>query len=59
MSVPNDGQTLVAAWEAYVPQDPEDNIFDRYWLLENLRGGESFEEQHGRAIFSALLRGGR
>lgn len=54
MADPNDGQPLVAAWEAYVPQDPEDNIFDRYWLLENLRGGEAFEEQHGRAIFSAL-----
>jgi len=52
--VPNDGQVVAAAWEAYVNQDPADNIFDRYWLLENLRQGDSFEEQHGRAIFSAL-----
>jgi len=54
MSAPNDGQLVTAAWEAYVNQDPEDNVFDRYWLLENLRQGEAFEEQHGRAIFSSL-----
>jgi len=54
MAAPNDGQTVAAAWEAYVAQDPVDNIFDRYWLLENLRQGESFEEQHGRAIFAEL-----
>tara|TARA_R110000824_G_scaffold271377_3_gene459918 strand:- start:309 stop:1277 length:969 start_codon:yes stop_codon:yes gene_type:complete len=54
MANPNDGQLITEAWEAYVNQDPMDNIFDRYWLLENLRKGESFEEQHGRAIFTAL-----
>ena len=50
MAAPNDGQLVAAAWEAYVTPDPEDNIFDRYWLLENLREGDAFEKQHGREI---------
>ncbi len=54
MAAPNDGQTVAAAWEAYVAQDPVDNIFDRYWLLENLRQGESFTEEHGRAVFTEV-----
>jgi hypothetical protein len=54
MAAPNDGQLVASAWEAYVTSKPEDNIFDRYWLLENLREGESFEEQHGRSIFASL-----
>ena len=50
MAVPNQGQTVAAAWEAYVNQDPTDNIFQRHWLLENLRQNGSFEKQTGRNI---------
>lgn len=42
------------AWEAYVSPDPVDNIFSRYWLLEQMKLGEAFEEQHGRAIMAEL-----
>ncbi len=50
MAAPNQGQTVAAAWEAYVNQDPTDNIFQRHWLLENLRQNGSFEKQTGRNI---------
>lgn len=54
MPEPNDGQLIAAAWEAYVSQDPEDNIFARYWLLENLKEGKAFDKQNGRAIFHTI-----
>ena len=54
MPEPNDGQLIAASWEAYVSHDPEDNIFDRYWLLENLKQGKSFEKQNGRSIFETI-----
>lgn len=44
------GQNVAAAWEAYVNQDPVDNIFTRHWLLENLRQNGSFEKQNGTVI---------
>jgi hypothetical protein len=44
------GQNVAAAWEAYVNQDPEDNIFQRHWLLEQLRSNGSFEKQNGTVI---------
>lgn len=54
MPEPNDGQLIAASWEAYVSHEPEDNIFDRYWLLENLKEGKAFEKQNGRAIFHTI-----
>lgn len=54
MPVPNDGQLVAAAWEDYVKQQPEDNIFDRYWLLENLRGGDSFRKGAGDPITGTI-----
>jgi hypothetical protein len=48
------GQNVSAAWEAYVPQNPVDNIFTRHWLLENIRENGSFEEQHGTVIRANL-----
>jgi hypothetical protein len=54
MPEPNDGQLIASSWEAYVSHEPEDNIFDRYWLLENLKQGKSFEKQNGRAIFHTI-----
>lgn len=44
------GQNVSAAWEAYVGTDPEDNIFTRHWLLEQLRANGSFEKQNGVVI---------
>lgn len=50
MAEPNRGEAVARAWEAYVPADPTDNIFDRYWLLEQLRANGSFEKQNGSVI---------
>jgi hypothetical protein len=48
------GQNVAAAWEAYVNTDPEDNIFARHWLLEQLRANGSFEKQNGVVIRANL-----
>jgi len=50
MSAINSGQNVAAAWEAYVGTDPTDNIFQRHWLLEQLRANGSFEKQNGTVI---------
>ena len=50
----NAGQNAAAAWQAYVPADPTDNIFKRHQLLEWMRAGASFEEQHGDVIRANL-----
>jgi hypothetical protein len=41
MGVPNKGQLIAAAWEDYVKTDPQDQIFQYFWLLENLKVGDS------------------
>ncbi len=46
----NSGQNVSAAWEAYVPLDPTDNIFQRHFLLEQLRANGSFEKQNGTVV---------
>lgn len=46
----NSGQNVAAAWEAYVGLDPTDNIFQRHWLLEQLRANGSFEKDNGTVI---------
>ncbi len=43
------GQNASAAWEAYVNEKPEDNVFPRHMILEQMRDG-AFEEQHGSVI---------
>lgn len=50
MSAINAGQNASAAWQAYVGTDPVDNIFQRHWLLEQLRANGSFEKQNGDVI---------
>lgn len=50
MATINSGQNVAAAWEAYVNQDPVDNVFARHWLLEQLRANGSFEKQNGVVI---------
>jgi len=44
------GEAVARAWEAYVPLDPVDNIYDRYWLMEQLRANGGFEKQNGSVI---------
>jgi hypothetical protein len=48
------GQNVSAAWEAYVPLDPVDNIFQRHWLLEMLRSNGSFKKENGTVIRANL-----
>jgi hypothetical protein len=47
---PNVGQLLAEAWEDYVKTDPQDQIFNYFWLLENLRVGDSFQKGAGNPI---------
>lgn len=54
MAVVNKGQLVAAAWEDYVKQDPTDNVFPRFWLLENLREGESFRKGAGDPITGTI-----
>jgi len=49
-----DAQLVAAAWEDYVSQDPADVIFDRYWLLENLKAGTSFKKGAGDPITGTI-----
>lgn len=50
----NVGQTIAAAWEDYVAQDPADEIFNYFWLLENLRQGDSFRKGAGNPITGTI-----
>jgi hypothetical protein len=54
MSVPNRGQLVAAAWEDYVKTEPADQIFQYFWLLENLRVGESFRKGGGDPITGTI-----
>jgi hypothetical protein len=54
LAAPNDGQTVAAAWEDYVKQDPTDNIFPRFWLLENIRVGDGFRKGAGDPITGTI-----
>lgn len=54
MAVPNVGQVLASAWEDYVKQDPTDNVFPRFWLLENLKEGNSFRKGAGTPITGTI-----
>lgn len=51
---PNKGQVVASAWEDYVKQDPTDQIFPRFWLLENLREGQSFRKGAGDPITGTI-----
>ena len=35
MADPNLGQTVTHAWESIVKSQPEDNIFEDYWLFHS------------------------
>lgn len=52
---PQYGQTIASSWEAIVGTKPEDNIFDEYWLLDNLTRGKAFlSVDGGRTINGAV-----
>ncbi len=55
MPTPNDGQTIASSWEAVVGTKPEDNIFDEYWLLDNLSKGKSFLSVNGGRTITGPL----
>jgi len=54
MPVPNDGQLVAAAWEDYVKTDPADQIFQSFWLLDNLKSGNSFMKGAGDPITGSI-----
>jgi hypothetical protein len=54
VAVVNRGQLVAAAWEDYVKTDPADQIFNFFWLLENLRVGESFKKGTGDPITGTI-----
>jgi hypothetical protein len=47
MPDPNLGQTVAMAWEAIVKPDPEDNIFEDYFLLNRFKRGQGFKTIDG------------
>lgn len=54
MAVPNRGQIVAAAWEDYVKTDPADQVFNFFWLLENLKVGDSFRKGAGDPITGTI-----
>jgi hypothetical protein len=50
----NKGQVVASAWEDYVAQDPADQIYQYFWLLENLRVGDSFKKGAGDPITGTI-----
>jgi len=55
MADPNLGQTVTHAWEAIVKADPEDNIFEDYWLFNQLKAGKGFKTIDGGRLIEAHL----
>ena len=51
MAVPNEGQVIASAWEAYVKTKPEDQIHDDYWLLNRMSKGAGFKGYDGGRDF--------
>lgn len=51
----NVGQTIASSWEAIVGTKPEDNIFDEYWLLDNLSKGKAFLSVNGGRTFNGAV----
>lgn len=54
MAAPNRGQTVAVAWEDYVKTDPVEQIFNYFWLLENLKAGQSFRKGNGDPITGTI-----
>lgn len=54
MAVPNRGQLVAAAWEDYVKTDPADQVFNFFWLLENMKVGDGFRKGNGDPITGTI-----
>jgi hypothetical protein len=55
MPVPNDGQTIAASWNALVKSKPEDQIFEDYFLLDQLKQGEAFKAIDGGDVITSSM----
>src|SRR5690242_15558903 len=55
MPVPNDGVTIAASWNALVKDKPEDQIFEDYFLLDQLKQGEAFKAIDGGDLITGSL----
>lgn len=55
MADPNLGQTVASAWEAIVKKDPEDQIFEDYWLLDRLQSGGGIKTIDGGRLIEVPL----
>lgn len=55
MADPNIGQVVTSAWEAIVKPQPEDNIFEDYWLFDRLSKGKAFVAKDGGRLIEAHL----
>lgn len=49
------GQTIASAWESVVKTNPEDNVFDDYWLLYNFKKGQGFKTVDGGRLLEVPL----
>ena len=55
MADPLRGQRVAANWEAVVKTKPEDQIFNDYWLLNQLAAGEAFVGLSGGDFISGPI----
>jgi hypothetical protein len=55
MAVPNDGQVIAASWNALVKDKPEDQIFEDYFLLDQLKEGEAFKAIDGGDLITGSI----
>lgn len=54
MAAPNRGQIVAAAWEDYVKTDPQEQVFNFFWLLNNMQEGSSFRKGAGDPITGTI-----
>lgn len=55
MAVPNLGQIVANAWVAYVGGDPEDNIFEDYWMFNQFSKGKGFKSFDGGTTINGAI----
>ena len=50
----NRGQVVAEAWEDYVKTDPQEQVFNYFWLLNNMQQGEAFQKGAGDPITGTI-----
>lgn len=50
----NRGQIVAEAWEDYVKTDPQEQVFNYFWLLNNMQQGDSFRKGAGDPITGTI-----